>query len=291
VVWVTYTDFAISGDTASATIKAIRCTADLSTCGAPVAISDGTTDVQFSDVTVGPDGRTYVTWTQINTDSSFNETFVIKLRVAEPGSTTFGPERVVTTELQPMGFNGFLHADSFRVATYPKSDVKMVGGKPRVYVVWESCLTRPVGVSCEYPRIRMTFSDSFGAGWSTPTTLSTDGDNYFVTLSADPGGANLAVAYWTSRFDPTFNSRQDVELLTVSPAGAVLKRQRLTNPSNDPQADTYLGGFFIGDYIEVTAQGGQALVGINANYRKERFGLDPGQPVAQQDNYLLHATL
>jgi len=159
-----------------------------------------------------------------------------------------------------------------------------------VYVVWESCETRPAGVSCEYPRIRMTFSDSFGAGWSTPITLSAGGDNYFATLSANPGGANLAVAYWTSRFDPTFNSRQDLELLTSARAGrcsSATVDQRVQRHA----ADTYLGGFFIGDYIEVTAQGGQAFVGINGNYRKERFGLDPGQPVAQQDNYLLHATL
>jgi hypothetical protein len=291
VVWLTYTDFAVVGDVFSTTIKAVRCDASLTTCSAPIVISDGLTDVQFSDVTVGPDGRTYVTWAQVNTDPSGQQIFVVKLRVAQPDSTTFEPERVVTTELKPIGFGGFLHADNFRVATYPKSDVKIVNGKPRVYVVWESCETRPVGVSCEYPRIRMTFSDSFGAGWSTPITLSAGGDNYFATLSANPGGANLAVAYWTSRFDPTFNSRQDLELLTVSPSGSVLKRQRLTNASNDTQADTYLGGFFIGDYIEVTAQGGQAFVGINGNYRKERFGLDPGQPVAQQDNYLLHATL
>jgi hypothetical protein len=290
VLWLTYTDFAVNGDLFTATIKAVRCDANL-VCGTPVAISDGTTDVQFSDVTVGPDGRAYVSWIQINTDPVGNETFGIKLRVAEAGSTAFGPERVVTTELKPIPFGGFLHADGFRVATYPKSDVKIVNGKPRVYVVWESCQTRPVGISCEYPRIQMAFSDSLGAGWSAPTTLSTGGDNYFVTLSANPGGANLAVAYWTSRFDPLFNSRQDLELLTVGPAGSVLKRQRLTDPSNDTQADTYLGGFFIGDYIEVTAQNGQALIGINANYRKERFGLDPGQPVAQQDNYLLRATL
>jgi len=42
----------------------------------PDRFSDGLTDVQFSDVTVGPDGRTYVTWAQVNTDTSGQQTFV-----------------------------------------------------------------------------------------------------------------------------------------------------------------------------------------------------------------------
>jgi hypothetical protein len=82
---------------------------DLSACTDPILVSGDDPDVQFADVTVGPDGRTYVSWVEIVTDQqTFSQTFVIKLRFAPPGSTSFGPERVVATEAQPIPFGGFL---------------------------------------------------------------------------------------------------------------------------------------------------------------------------------------
>ena len=102
-MWATYSDFTID-DTAPlgftrAEIFAVRCTANLASCTNPIPISVDDQDVQFSDVTVGPDGRTYITWAQIQGElEQTPQTFVVKLRVAEPGSTTFGPERVVHVE-------------------------------------------------------------------------------------------------------------------------------------------------------------------------------------------------
>ena len=66
--------------------------------------------------------------------------------------------------------------------------------------------------------------------------------------------------------------------------------QRLTEDSNDPEADPLLGGTFIGDYIEVFAHDGVAWVGYNANYRFVPL-LGDGVPVPQQDNYLARADL
>jgi hypothetical protein len=282
VVWVTYTDFDFQQGGSS--IKAVRCTADLSSCTAPITVSGGGefVETQFSDVTVGPDGRTYVSWAE---SSPFGQAIVIKLRVAEPGSTTFGPERLVASEPLAMTFSA-LHAGDFRVATYPKHEVRMVGGKPRVYVVWDACRARVQGFACEEPVIKLRSSDDLGAGWSFTKILSTGGDNYFPTISDDRAGGSLAVAWFTNRFDPIFHNRQDVELVSVNPTtGAVTKRQRVTSPSNEPEADPFLGGFFIGDYIEVFAHSGTALVHYNANYASVPF-FGEAFAVPQQDNYL-----
>ena len=77
VVWVTFTDFQCNaadcfGPPISFTnqIKAVRCNADLSGCTEPILISGEQNSIQFSDVTVGPDGRTYVTWEEDNFLSS-----------------------------------------------------------------------------------------------------------------------------------------------------------------------------------------------------------------------------
>jgi hypothetical protein len=288
VLWAAYTDFDFSTEQVTASIRAVRCTADLANCTDPILVSGDDRDVQFADVTVGPDGRTYVSWVEILTDEqTFTQTFVVKLRVAEPGSTSFGPERVVANEAQPIPFGGFLQANDFRVATYPKHEVRIVDGRSRVFVVWDRCRARVFGgFICELPEIRMRYSDNLGASWSGARVLSAGGVNYFPTISSDRGGSRLAVAWFTNRFDPTFQNRQDVELVSVNPnTGRVTGRQRVTGPSNESEADPVLGGFFIGDYIEVFAHQGTALVHYNANYRKQPT-MGEGFPVNQQDNYL-----
>lgn len=296
-VWVTYSDFDLApvppnpaGFTAE--IFAVRCDADLTECTDPIPISENDVDVQFSDVTIGPDGRTYVTWSQIFGElEGTAQTFVHKIRVAEPGSTTFGKERTIFRETLAIPFGGFLHANDFRVATYPHNEVRMVGRKPRIFVVWDACAARPLDFVCEEPVIKISRSDTGGAAWTRPTVISAGGDNYFANISNDAAGASLAVVWFTNRFDEAFHNRQDVELVTLNPGTlAVTNRQRVTATSNETEADPLLGGFFIGDYIEVAAHAGVGYTHYNANARFVRL-LGEGVPIPQQDNYLTKTPL
>jgi hypothetical protein len=300
VVWTVYTEFrcpdvgCASGDYNSNSIKAVRCDADLNNCTRPILISGDQPSIQFGDVTVGSDGRTYITWEQDNDlETNFEppERMQFWIRVAEPGSTEFGPMHLVAEEPLNMGIAP-LHANDFRVATYPKNEVAMVGGEPRVFVTWDGCEARPAGDSvCEEPQIKVVHSDDLGETWSEPKVVSAGGDNYFPTISADRQSQKVAIAYFTNRFDRVFHNRQDVELVALNPATSkVTQRQRLTSLSNEPEADPVLGGLFIGDYIEVFANGGKALVHYNANYRQVQL-LGEGVPVPQQDNYLREASL
>jgi hypothetical protein len=312
-VWVTWSDFAAFGLGEldfTAEIFAARCTRDLATCTAPIPISVDDFDVQFSHVTIGPDGRVYISWVDVigevpndpecpdpdpDTGECPEQTFVIKLRVAQPGSTTFGPERVVYREEKPIAFGGFLNANDFRIATYPKNDVAMVGsgaGHPRVFIVWDACRYEPTPTICEGARIRLTWSDDFGATWRGPITISRGGNNYFPSIDwNDRKGGKLAFAWFSNRRDTQFDNRQDIEYLTLdsdrpSPPG---RPRVLTRTMNESEADPLLGGFFIGDYIEVAMVGGRSWVNYNANYQQLKL-LGPlgaeGIPVPQQDNYL-----
>ncbi|MBI4261043.1 MAG: hypothetical protein HY658_10795 [Actinobacteria bacterium] len=291
VVWVTYSDFDLdptppnpAGFTAE--IFAVRCDAMLAGCTAPIPISVDDVDVQFSDVTIGPDGRVYVTWAQIEGElEGTPQRFIFKMRVAEPGSTVFGPEMVIFEERSPIPFGGFLHANDFRVATYPKHEVKMVGGSPRIYLTWDACGRVIFQSVCEEPKIFLMWSDDGGASWSPRKVISQFGDNYFPAISSDPTSNRLVVAWFTNRFDTMFHNRQDVEMVTLRANGTILARQRITKPSNESEADPLLGGFFIGDYIDVAVNGQTAWVGYNANYRRERL-LFEGVPIPQQDNYV-----
>jgi hypothetical protein len=292
-VWAVYTDFRFTATGFVARLKAVRCSANLENCTNPILISGDDRDVQFGDVTIGPDGRTYITWSEIQGELEGQpQTFIHKLRVAQPGSTSFGPTRTIAVETQAIPFGGFLNANDFRVATYLKNEVRLVGGEPRVFAVWDACRERVLNdFVCERPVIKLKTSDDLGASWSPAKVISESGANYFPTISSDREGPYVAIAYFTSRFDPRFDNRQDVELLTLNPATSdVVARQRLTSLSNESEADPVLGGFFIGDYIEVFALQNQALVHYNANYRQIRL-LESGLPVPQQDNYLEKANL
>jgi hypothetical protein len=291
VVWVTYSDFdqtpTPTAEFTGAAIHAVRCTADLSRCTRPIKISGNDPDVQFSDVTIDPRGRTYITWSEIQGElEGTPQTFIHKLRVAEPGSTTFGPTRVVHRETKAIPFGGKLHAGDFRIATYPKNTVKIVNGKPRIFVTWEACRVRVLDFVCEDAQIKLTYSDDSGRTWSSPQVVSVGDENYFPTISKDPNDAAVTLAYFTSRFDPVFHNRQDVELVRVDSRSArVTERTRVTPVSNEPEADPLLGGSFIGDYIEVTVAGSRTYVHFNANYVPVRL-LGTGEPIPQQDNFL-----
>jgi hypothetical protein len=305
-VWATYSDFVNNSNAPlgyeSASIKAVRCSLDLQTCTPPIQISTLDDDVQFSDITVGPDGRAYITWARI--DGELNpgqfpegQVFTIKYRSeTAPGSGVFAPEKVVQVEPKAIPFGGALHSNDFRISTYPKSDVVMVGGHPRIFVTWDACQARVFGTICEEPQIKLTFSDDDGATWSSPIILSQGGDNYFPTISADRTYTtdSLAVAWYTNRFDIVFHNQQDLVAVGINPAtGQPRGDKRLNTSSNETEADPFLGGVFIGDYIEGALYQNRFFVHYNANYRKVPAlgGLgnganEPVIPIPQQDNYL-----
>ena len=301
VVWVAFNDFhqvpsaPLGYDRAS--VKAVRCNVALTTCSSPILISGRDKDIQFSDVTVGPDGRTYLTWSQIlgelpgsNGQPSQPQTFVQKLRVAPAGSTTFGPTHTIAVEKLAIPFGGALHADSFRVASVLQSDVVTVHRHPRVFAVWAACTQRVIDTVCEEPQVKMRYSDTFGATWSPIRILSTGGDNYFANVASN-GAHRLAFVWYTSRFDGLFHHRQDVELASMDAATTnVTRRMRITRVSNEPDADPLLGGFFIGDYIGVSAVGRTAWVSFTGNYQHMPL-LGSGFAIPQQDNYLARRAL
>jgi hypothetical protein len=292
-VWVAYSDFAITGPgdlDFTAEIFAVRCTSDLAECTEPIPISEDDVDVQFADVTIGPDGRVYVTWSQIFGELTDEpQTFVQKLRVAEPGSTTFGPEKVVAVEDLAIPFGGNLNANDFRIATLPKNTVALHHGEPRIFVVWDACRYRPLDTVCEDSYIKLTWSDDFGDSWAGPVELSRGGNNYFPSVDWNDRTrkGDLAFTWFSNRRDRQFDNRQDVEFATVGVdrPWKVEHRRVLTRGMNESESDPLLGGFFIGDYIEVSAVGSRAWVAYNANYRQQEL-LGEGVPVPQQDNYL-----
>lgn len=294
-VWVGYADlsrFRQEGDEAvehAAEIHMVRCTADLSHCTRPIKISGNQQIAEYPDITIGPDRRTYVTWSEFLGGSFTGPAERGWMAVADAGSTRFSAPRLVQPRFtgilrgHPVGS---LHANDFRlIGTLFTNTVTRIRGIPRAYVVWTECRAEVLGSICEEPQIRVRYSDDQGRTWSAPRSISAGGDNYFQSIDVDPSTSTVVVAYYTNRFDPVFHNRQDVELVTVDAAADVVHRQRVTKVSNETEADPLLRGRFIGDYLEVSADAGRAYVAYNANERHVAL-LGDGVPVPQQDNYL-----
>ena len=287
VVWIVYGDlgaFNAAGNEESGVIKAVRCSADLSSCTPPTVLSQGQTVAEYPTVTIGPDGRTYVTWGEFFGDSFIGPSQQSWIAVAEPGSTTF-TRHPIYREDQVMRGHELLHANDFRAGTMFKNTVAMVDGRPRVFTTWERCQLHALDQVCEEPEIVLTHSDDLGATWSPQRVISAGGDNYFPFIAADRGTGAIEEAWYTNRFDPTFHNRQDVELARLSPSGEVLRRTRVTPISNETEADPILHGAFIGDYFQIDANAGRVYVHYNANLRQVAL-VGQGVPIPQQDNYL-----
>jgi hypothetical protein len=218
------------------------------------------------------------------------------MRVAAPGSVVPGPESIVHVEDRAIPFGGFLQANDFRVATYPKNDVVPFAGHNRTFVIWDACKVRLLGFVCEQPEIKLKYSDNDGATWVGPILLSSGGVNYFPFISADRNGSQrLAAGWYTNDKDAAFANQQDTVATSINVAtGDSRGLKRVTTSSNETEADPLLGGFFIGDYFEAVLIRHRLYVHINANYRKVPlvggFLNGPNQPifpVNQQDNFLI----
>jgi hypothetical protein len=288
VVWIAYGDlgdFNAEGNEESGVIKAVRCSADLSSCTQPIVLSQGQKVAEYPWVTIGPDGRTYITWGEFFGESFIGPSQQSWIAVAEPGSTTF-TRHPIYREDEVMRGHETLHAADFRTGTMFKNTVAMVHDHPRVFTTWERCQLHALDQVCEEPEIVLTHSDDLGATWSRQRVVSAGGDNYFPFIATDRRTGAIEAAWYTHRFDPIFHNRQDVELARLSPDGSVVRRTRVTPISNEPEADPILGGAFIGDYFQIDPNAGRVYVHYNANLRHVPL-VGEGVPLPQQDNYLV----
>src|SRR5207244_9922514 len=139
--------------------------------------------------------------------------------------------------------------------------------------VWDQCKARPFDTICEESRVQMSYSDDDGATWSDVQVLSKTAVHrvdYFPTIDNDKDNGNVVVAWYTNRLD-TYQNAQNIEVVTVTASTSTISKRQIITTSdlmpNEPEADPLLGGFFIGDYIEITAAKGTAYVAYNMNIR------------------------
>lgn len=298
----------------------------VSSCTAPLAVSPTTADGQYPYVTMAPDGRVYITWIEVSTGPS-GDIFTIFMRSAAPGSVALSDAVIVYQEQHALGFNTTLSQNDFRITTIPVATVLDLGSTNRLYITWAFC-QQAVRVSvvdtCRDADIKVSQADD-GQPFTAPTVIAQPGSQYFPSIDADNAQQRILLAFYSNQADP-WNHRQQIMIANGPPDLSSLAVTAI-NPKfqhgdldcdhfvgiidmirglldiggvtplppgcpvdlNEPDADPFLGGLFIGDYIEVTAENGLAYIGYTANFTKLNF-LGTGPALYQQDNYLAKFT-
>jgi hypothetical protein len=294
-VYVTATEFDFF--TRFSRIWLVSCKNDLSACSSPIIISDSDTATQFSHVSVRPDGRVTVTYVNVAAFFPRPPVFDIKYVTCDPADApstpSCSPPKLVFRETQPLRFGGFLAAQDFRIATYPKHDHQVGGSGIETYVVWDRCkVPLFLGFVCPDADVVLAASNDDGATWS-PMDVNTDPkDQFFPWVKTDRSTNIVNISYYTAEGD-FFGHRVQVVLNHILPGpntpNPIDDTHILTTLLDETSADPVLGGFFFGDYIGLAARG-TGIAGACRAYAhftyNTRLGVYNGVPNPQQDNNL-----
>lgn len=271
----------------------VACTNNLSDCSAPVLVSGSDYNTQFSHVAVRPDGRVTVTYINVSNTGAYDIKYVSCLPHAAPANPSCGTRRLVTSELQPLRFGGWLAAQDFRIATYPKHDHRQDANGTEAYVVWDRCRVAPVfDYACPEADVWVAASANDGASWSKRNLYSASQDQFFPWIKTDRSTNVVNIVYYSTQND-TFQHLVQVFLRHIDPGASTPDANAdlftLTTLKNDPAADLWIGGYFFGDYIGVAVRG-TGVAGQSRSYTGFTFNNIQatwvGLGVPQQNNHL-----
>jgi PKD repeat protein len=254
----------------------------------------------FTTPAVGKDGAAHFTWCNYGTATDLGPIFC-RARSTAPNGGAFGAtstimsfEGVGTTLPAVNGILG-LSTEQFRVASIGTVAVDTSVGSNDMYFAIAACTAGSyynfrapsLPGNCGAASIFFSRSTDSGATWSVPTIISQSGQNVMPWVTVDPSNGNIVIAYYTTQFD-VFNHRIDVVASVSTDRGLTFGLVRLTNASNEPNADpglfnytsTFGQAYFapqFGDYLQAVALGGQIWVLFNGNYASElgTLQLDP----------------
>jgi hypothetical protein len=292
-VWVGFTRFSFDPVTFQLVIRVevVRCDVTLRHCSAPRVLATGGSNpygfsVQvptWTTIAVGSDGRTYASWATIQSGPGSPPTMQISVASAPTGTTNFGTPVTVTQLANPV-LNP-VASEAFRMNGMPDIAVSHVGGVDRVHVVYAQCRNTALGI-CEHSEVVLASSRSGAQGtWAYSVVDPGASSDFFPTLTADQATGNLLVGFWTTRFDLGQHLFDVLAVPVNAASGAPGAAIRVTASSIEPDSDSLMGPFFIGDYWELAAVNGKAWAHYMSTQRLQQlFG--QGVQIPQQDNVL-----
>src|SRR5439155_413435 len=123
--------------------------------------------------------------TYINDVGSFEIKYVRCTPGGAPSTPSCAPAVLVHNETQPLPFGGFLGAQDFRIATYPKHDHRVDANGTETYVVWDRCKVPLLAIglvgTCPDADVVMKGSNNNGVTWlpAVPAVVNTSAQDQF----------------------------------------------------------------------------------------------------------------
>ena len=300
-VYISWDHFFEAGTSAT---YAARCTPSLSCTmlsGGSLPVISGTDPfVAFSTPTVGSDGSVFVSWCNYGTATTLGPVSC-RITASGAGGASFGAIHTIlsfegagTTFPSDNGLVGFA-TEQFRTGSVPVVAADTSGGSSNVYFTIAVCsagnyyaFNNPaLPGNCGDSSVLFSSSGDGGATWSSAQTVSPSAVNFQPWVTVDPTNGHVVVTYYTTEFD-AFNHRADVVASVSTDQGQTFTTSRLTNVSDEPNADpvlfdyfTQFGGAFVvpqfGDYQQASAVGGTIYDLFSGNYAEElgTFQTDP----------------
>lgn len=298
-VYVTATEFNFFAPFFSR-IWLVSCATFLGNCSPPVLVSGSETNTQFSHVAVRPGGGITVTYINVTGFDAFgffqvdplefDIKYVTCTPAVAPASPSCSPATLVVSEKQPLEFGGFLAAQDFRIATYPKHDHRVDANGTETYIVWDRCKHDDDPLFgerfCADTDVRMAASNNNGGTWTLTTLAGGPQDQFFPWIKTDPSTNIVNIVFYSSGNDPAFQHRVQIFLRHIAPGPATPDAADfhvITTLLNDPSGDPFFGGFFFGDYIGVAARGSRAYIGFTYNNLQGTYS---GIPTPEQNNHM-----
>ncbi|MBC8755165.1 T9SS type A sorting domain-containing protein [Kordia sp. YSTF-M3] len=244
-----------------------RSTNDGQNWSAPITISNAVNAVRFNqgvNIQTGPNGEVYATWAIYDAFPA-RENAIGFARSTNGGVTFTAATRIQNNirgiRWQP-GFTGGLanpHGKNMRTNSFPVMAVDISGGlnDGNIYVVWSNQGVPGTNTGNDIS-VYMIRSTNQGNTWSAPIRVNQDpigNVQYFPWITCDPVTGDLSVIFYDDR--DVGAAQVEAWVATSTNGGNTWEDFRVSDVAFTPAPIPGLAGGYMGDYLGISARGGQ----------------------------------
>ncbi len=209
---------------------------------------------QGVNITTGPNGQVYAIWSIY--DSWPADENAIGFARSFNGGDTFEPAHRIITNIR--GLRTTWTSKNQRVNSFPSATCD-ISGDGTIYVVWANIGVPGVNTGNDID-IYMIKSDDEGDTWSEPVRVNQDEsglghEHYFPWITCDSETGALSVIFYDDR--NVGGNKCEVFCANSFDKGETWEDFRVSDVDFTPSPIPGLAGDYMGDYIGISARGGQ----------------------------------
>ena len=209
---------------------------------------------QGVNITSGPDGQVYAVWA-VYDNWPTDETAIGFARSFDGGATFEPAERIISNI---KGIRTSETSKNQRVNSFPVATCD-IGGDGTIYVVWANIGVPGINSGNDID-VYMIKSGDEGETWSEPGRVNQDEagqghEHYFPWITCDPENSALSVVFYDDR--NVGGNKCEVFCANSFDGGESWEDFRVSDVDFTPAPIPGLAGGYMGDYLGISARGGQ----------------------------------